>query len=334
MSLWSPVVNLLHIPPMLWQIYRQLRRQRRFMQQHLQPLLHKARLTNDGSLGAEDFKKIEHYYSLAVPAVLGEAWAALRGKPLQPNERYAATMLATTTGLYDDYFEHKALTDDYIENLYRHPEQYTGQNSNEKLANFCWLEALRKGASAEALTHYAHLVHRAQIASRRQLLPDTSLAEIETTTFDKGGYSVLIYLSVLQAPMSAADAELLYCAGALLQLENDLFDVYKDQRDGIRTLATTATDIAPLRTLYLQRWLQVKQAIAQTGYPAAGKARFRRILSAIVARGFVCLDMLAVRQHQNGGVFNPAVFTRKQLICDMEKPQNLLKTLYYFARYT
>jgi hypothetical protein len=304
------------------------------MQQYLQPLLHNARLTNDGSLSDEDFKKIENYYSLAVPAILGEAWAALRGKPLQPNERYAATMLATTTGLYDDYFERKALTDEYIENLYRYPEQNSGQNSNEKLANFCWLEALRKGASAEALIHYAHLVHRAQIASRRQLVPDTSLAEIETTTFDKGGYSVLIYLSVLQAPMSTADAELLYCAGALLQLENDIFDVYKDHRDGIRTLATTATDIAPLRTLYHKKWLQVKHAITQTDHPAAGKARFKRILSAIVARGFVCLDMLAVRQRQNGGVFNPAVFTRKQLICDMEKPLNLLKTLYYYARYT
>ncbi|MCU0375234.1 MAG: hypothetical protein MUF24_07995 [Chitinophagaceae bacterium] len=334
MRLWSSAVNLLYILPMLGQIYRQLRRQRRFMQEHLNPLLQQARLTNDGSLGTEDFKKIENYYSLAVPAVLGEAWAALRGRPLAPNERYAATMLATTTGLYDDYFENKTLSDDYIENLYRYPAQYTGQNSNEKLANYCWREALEKGASAEALTHYAHLVHTAQIASRRQLLPDTSLAEIESTTFDKGGYSVLIYLSVLQAPMDALDTEMLYQAGALLQLENDLFDVYKDQRDGIRTLATMAADIAPLRALYLQRWLLVKQAIAHTSHPAAGKARFRRILSAIVARGFVCLDMLATRQHQNGGVFNPAVFTRKQLICDMEKPQNLLKTLYYFTRYT
>jgi hypothetical protein len=56
------------------------------------------------------------------------------------------------------------------------------------------------------------------------------------------------------------------------------------------------------------------------------------MLAAIVSRGFVCLHMLQEREKQNNGNFNPGAFTRKQLICDMEKPINLLRTLHHYAR--
>jgi hypothetical protein len=51
-----------------------------------------------------------------------------------------------------------------------------------------------------------------------------------------------------------------------------------------------------------------------------------------LARCFVCLD-----QYENlekiSGTFQPHTYSRQQLICDMEKPKNLLSSFSYFTKY-
>jgi hypothetical protein len=44
---------------------------------------------------------------------------------------------------------------------------------------------------------------------------------------------------------------MLYKLGGVLQLSNDIFDVYKDSKDDIYTLVTTAKKISELRKLFL-----------------------------------------------------------------------------------
>jgi hypothetical protein len=109
--------------------------------------------------------------------------------------------------------------------------------------------------------------------------------------------------------------------------------VYKDSRISIKTWVTHGGDIALIRSFYLNKWLELKEIIHQTSHPAKGKKAFLGIMCAIVSRGFVCLDMLAQCQKENGGIFNPMDFERKQLICDMELPFNMLKSVHYFCKY-
>lgn len=302
------------------------------MQAELAPFLQQSLLQSDGSLTDADVSKILRYYGLAVPGMLGEAFAALRERPLGETERKGCTWLGATTGLFDDFFENTSLADSYIESLYRLPRLYTGNNSNEKLANHCWQLALKHCANTNLLTDMAAMVHRSQSDSRLQKANNPGTEALRRITFDKGGFSVLFYMSFFYEQVPPEEEKLFYDAGALLQLENDLFDVYKDHRDGITTLVTGGQKIASLRTLYLERWQQVKQSLAQTRFGPRGKQQFLEILCGLASRGLVCLDMLQKRENENHGIFDPAVFTRKQLICDMEKPVNLLRTLHYYAR--
>ena len=289
-------------------------------------------LDNDGSLTEADAAKMLRYYGLAVPGILGEAFAALRCSSLSEKERRGCTWLGATTGLFDDFFENTSLDDGYIELLYRQPAMYTGNNSNEKLANHCWLLALKHCANADLLTDMAGMVHRSQSESRLQKNNNPGKEALRRITFDKGGYSVLFYMSFFYREIPPADENLFYHAGALLQLENDLFDVYKDHQGHITTLVTGGMKIAPLRTIYLDFWAKTKQYLNETSYSPAGKKQFLKILCGLVSRGLVCLDMLQQRENENHGNFDPAVFTRKQLICDMEKPVNLLRTMHYYAK--
>jgi hypothetical protein len=324
-------MNVFHIPAMLWQVRRQLQVQKHFMQAHLKPFLHEHLASNDGSIDADDIRKIEKYYGLAVPAILGEAFAQLRGMQLSHTERLAATFLGASTGLYDDLFDKKQLPDDYINNMFHHTDTISPQNNFEKMLMASWGRTKDLCASKELLAHYAIGIHQLQIETKQQQTGHLSTEAIERLTFDKGGYSVLLYMSLFYRSMPVADEKMYYNAGALLQLENDIFDVYKDSMAGIKTLVTQGKDMAVLRALYAQKWGEVKESIHQTAYSAKGKKAFTRMLCAIVSRGFVCLDMLEKRQSENTGIFDPLVFERKKLICDMEKPVNLLRTIHYYC---
>ncbi len=317
---------------MLFRVHRQLKTQKAFLTTELTPFLQQTLAQNDGSLSEKDISKIRRYYGLAVPGILAEAFAVLRGNSLSENERRGCTWLGATTGLFDDFFENTSLDDAYIELLYRQPTMYPGKNANEKLANHCWLMALKYCTNADLLTDMAGMVHRSQSESRLQKNNNPGREAVRRITFDKGGYSVLFYMSFFFNDIPPADEKLFYQAGALLQLENDLFDVYKDHQDKISTLVTGGTKIALLRTIYLGLWAETKQYLSQTSYSSRGKKQFLKILCGLVSRGLVCLDMLQKRENENRGIFDPAAFTRKQLICDMEKPLNLLRTIHYYAK--
>jgi hypothetical protein len=178
----------------------------------------------------------------------------------------------------------------------------------------------------------AAMVHRSQSDSRLQKANHPGEEALRRITFDKGGFSVLFYMSFFYQNMPNADEKLFYNAGALLQLENDLFDVYKDHGDNIVTLVTGGMKIASIRKIYLEQWAKTKQSLSETSFTQSGKRHFLKILCGLVSRGLVCLDMLQKRENENNGFFDPAVFARKQLICDMEKPVNLLRTMHYYAK--
>jgi hypothetical protein len=118
-----------------------------------------------------------------------------------------------------------------------------------------------------------------------------------------------------------------------MQLENDIFDIYKDHLDGIKTLATTETKIDNLRNFYRSLLEDVLLAADKTTFPEKNKKKFIDIILMIICRGFVCLDMLEKNEKRSNNVFTINNYGRKDLICDMEKPLNILKTVDYFARY-
>lgn len=64
-----------------------IKKQHRFIATELDEILATAKRSNDGSLDASDFKKITHYYGLAVPAILGDSICALRGFKMTKKEK-------------------------------------------------------------------------------------------------------------------------------------------------------------------------------------------------------------------------------------------------------
>jgi len=310
-----------------------LKSQRLFIRKTIAIDIEKARKTNDNSLDEYDFKKIRDYYGYAVPAILGESYCLLRGKKMSEKERMAITYLGSLSGLFDDFFDKSNIPESDILSLVEHPEKMSPLNSNQQLFLQFYLKALENSADINRIKNYFLKVFNAQILSKKQLLEGIDKNEIEYITFEKGGVSFLFYRTIFSEHISEVESLLFYKLGALMQLENDIFDVYKDHKAGIKTLATTEKNIEDLRKHYHLLTDELFDIAKSTCFVEKNRTKFLRFTLLTICRGFVCLDMLQENQRLTHNEFLIDNYERKDLICDMEKPKNFFRTIKYYLKY-
>lgn len=310
-------------PGLLLSVLWQLRTQRSFLQQHIQPLLDEALHNGDGSIEESDIKKINNYYGLAAPAIVGEAFCVLQGRPISKEERMASTCQGAMTGLFDDFFDKHPTPETRLNDLVHHPDSITANNASEKLFLHFYKEALRHVPDPEEMKAQLVKVQQAQQASKRQEDADVSKEEIESITLQKGGESLIFYRMAFNDRVCGSELDMLMQLGGLIQLSNDIFDLYKDRQQGIQTLVTLTRDIRSLRTYYLEWIDRFCKMVLQSGYHRNRALQFiERFSITVFSRSLVCLDQFEKLQRQSGNVFDPQLYTRSQLICDMDKGVN------------
>ncbi|MBC7872925.1 MAG: class 1 isoprenoid biosynthesis enzyme [Ferruginibacter sp.] len=322
--------NMFSVPGTASALLRSRKTQQLFLRENILPLLQEAEQSNDGTLEASDFKKITGYYGLAIPAIVGDSFATLRGKKLTTKERLALSYLGTITGLFDDFFDKHQLEDEKIRALLEQPDSLTGQNSSEKLFLDCYRKALGQAHDPQLVLHYFRKVYDAQIESKKQAQPGLTEEEILRITLHKGAVSVLFYRAAMEHPFLPGEEDAIYKMGGLMQFGNDIFDIYKDRNGGIHTLLTTTKKIDRVRSLFREVMEESFTSISGLGYSSGNIKEYLRIFSlALCSRCFVCLDQLESKEQLTGNLFSPGEYSRQDLICDMEKTGNRWKSLVY-----
>jgi len=272
-------------------------------------------------------------YGIYVPLFIGEAFAVLRGNNIAENERVALTSLGCMTALFDDLFDEGQYNDEFIRNLLENP--FEPENETPQLAVLVKLYNLflnNTKHSAEAKLLMSH-IYDAQVASRKQKNPDIGTAELEQITYNKGGFTMQLYRLAFENELTDTENILFYKLGAIGQLENDIFDVYKDFKEGINTLVIIENQIDNLKQRYNSLQREVFAAIEKLHFTNAQKYQFRLICSLIIARGYVAIAQLEKLSAKTNHIFSPSFYSRSELICDMEKPLNRIKLLYYAVKY-
>lgn len=326
--------NLIKLIPTYQALLSDVRKQKRYVRDVLEPDIQKARQTNDGSLDEEDFKKMRGYYGFGVPAIVGEGFCTLRGRAMSKKERFANTYQGALTGLFDDFFDKTNPDRDDILKMMKSPEVYNAESSLERL----FVDFLSKvHKNIEDREYFALTFRRvfdAQLESELQLREDITLDQIKAITFSKGGHSLLFYRSVFENKLSVTEEEALFNAGGLMQLGNDIFDVWKDAPQNIKTLVTACKNISEVREVFNVQMNKTLSLFEQTSFPRTNISKYLHKLVLGISRCFFCLDQLEGLESQSNGQFNPAAYSREEMICDMEKPLNMLRSIRYYLNYT
>ncbi len=318
----------------IYSLLQSVKKQHRFIAKHISPILEEAKKTNDGSLDASDFKKITHYYGLAVPAILGDSICVLRGYSMSEKERSALTYQGAMTGLFDDFFDKFEMPEDKLKVFMERPNEIKGNTSAEKLFMIFYKKALEKSQDSSLVSHYLNEVYKAQVESKKQSGHYLTTEEILDITLKKGGVSVLFYRASMSHPFLPGEEKALLEMGGLMQFGNDIFDVYKDQKNEIDTLVTTTKKIRETRIQFSNQMEKSFEMAVNLNYKLNDKKKYLNlILMSLCSRCFVCFDQLAKNELLTDSLFSPSQYTREQLVCDMDKLQNKWRTIKYFIKY-
>jgi hypothetical protein len=329
----STFLNAIESPALLFRLLKNLQQQKKFMQQHILPLLDDAKKNNDGSLDGEDFKKITHYYGLAVPAILGEAFCQLRGNAMTDKERIASTCQGAITGLGDDFFDKNRMGEAELKSFLERPQDFNGKTSAEKLFLHFYKTVLTNTDNPQQVQRRLYDVYFAQVKSKLQSKNLADKEAIKNITVAKGGTSLVFYRSVFSNTLNIDEEKMLYQLGGVMQIGNDIFDVYKDVQSGVNTLVSTAENIEPVRILFKQLMNQGYGLAFACGYKKSNVKKFIGIISlGIFSRCLVCLDHLEKTEVLLDNKFIPSLCSRQQLICDMDTAGGKWASLKYHIR--
>lgn len=243
--------NLALLPWVYFFLLKNVNRQKKFIRNSLEEELNFFRNNKDGSLSAADFKKINSYYALGVPAILGESLAYLRGEQLTERERSCLTYLGGISGLLDDLFDAPGKGAEHLKEFIQSPEKLYPSNSHEKLLLYFYKKGLTFSDHPEEIQKQAEKVYEAQQLSLQQKDSFPSSESLNDIIYSKGGSSFIYYRLCLKDLPDKAEVDFLYHLGGLMQLGNDIFDVWEDHLSETQTAATICKNINELRSHFL-----------------------------------------------------------------------------------
>lgn len=323
------LLNLAKFPFVLWKIKSQMKTQNVFIRTVLLPILNKFEKSNDGSLTELDFKKIKNYYGLGSVVLVGEAIAGLHNRTISKRERKALTFVSAITGLYDDFFD-KAVPDlERIKKLSDPNQNVKGLTTHESLFRELLLIALENIYNVEASKENAREVYDNQVESLKQQTDWLKWEELLEISMNKGGASMLLYRSTLSAEISKEESDALFRIGGQLQVCNDIFDVVKDLKEGIRTVATKANTIQQLRSLLQEIDEENRVLINSLNLP--GTAYFNSRIKFVTSQTFVALDYYEKATQLTGNKFQPEAYKAQQITLSMTNPFNFLKAVWKYC---
>jgi hypothetical protein len=268
-------------------------------------------MTTGTDFTSEEKKRLRHYWYGV--CYLCSVFDRLRGRRLSRQEMLRITPAAALAAFFDDLSHQKSLVHAPT------PEDF-GRAADPRGRTLHWLQRvylIAPDAQENALKETVGAVYEAE------KLPEHSIEDMVYKSAEKGGRSVLLFRHLLDDVPDDKSRQALFQFGALLQLCDDILDIWFDNRDGIRTPATFFAEHQNLDGLVQLLESQIHQtrtaflaADARRGLPAWAAVHF------IVSITRVSLDRYTALSKKNGTL---PLDNRRQMVTDMAQWPNRLR---------
>lgn len=219
------------------------------------------------ALSSREKRRLKHYHYGTT--YLGVVFCALRGYPRSRREEYLFTNLAALACFFDDLVDAFRRNDDSGRKWRDNPEEY-GRTADSRGLALHFLHNIYRALPSGDLEQFKTFMHRVfnvETAGRQHPSAMRGAQEslpLEKITAEKGGCSVLLFRRLLANPLSDGEREALFQFGYLIQLCDDIFDLWHDRQAGNHTLATylaERNDVAKLSQVFENQVVVVREAI-------------------------------------------------------------------------
>ena len=231
--------------------------------------------------------------------------------------------------LGDNFFDSNTYSREQLYQLAFYPEAYPSVNEVERFFIKYSILLNQYAASKPGYQHIIRELYQSQVDSLRQLdptIPGETLAEI---TYRKGGYSILVSRFYLDLLENKSEELCWYQMGALIQLGNDIYDVYKDLHEGIHTLPNRMQKVKEIENELSTRMQEFKASVRSLAVSDCKKKKLLRRTAIIYALSFTALDQYKILENKFGDLPDLKTLPRSALIIDMELWRNRWTLMKY-----
>lgn len=296
---------------------------------HIVREMHSYLETKSYKLSAHQQKRINGH---SVIALVNNLWFhLLRGTKPSESQKRSEVYIGALAPVVDDMQDEMGYS--FADILAICTEKKKPKEQVEYLLHFIWSQLIESSTNKEELLNLFVEVGKSQEDSTKQIGGRLELAALYAITEKKGADATYFFQAIQGVKSNAQEKEAIMFLGATLQYVNDLFDVYKDNRDNIQTPMLEMSDVEAYNLLLEKRFLKLMNTFAALNYPQKHRRKLQISVMAVLSRATICADQLIKLQRSNNGTFDVNAFKRDDLVCDMDKPINIFRNIYQTSRY-
>jgi hypothetical protein len=281
--------------------------------------LHDLALPDSDALTSKEKRRLKHYFYGTT--YLSVIFCSLRGRRRNRRERRLFLHLSALACYFDDLvdaFTHPGSVETgWLDN----PEAY-GRATDPGGRALHLLQKISRDLPAHDLEQFRAFMNRV-FNAETDVAQQATAETLALHCAEKGGFSVLLFRRALPDPLSPTEQEALFQFGFLIQLCDDIFDLWHDRQAGIATPAAffaAQNDVTAMKKLFEQQVQAVQQAFARL-------PRYQTALAAIqflsgITR--VCLRHYEDLQKKHGTL---PLDDRKLMVVDMEQWRNRMRVV-------
>jgi len=279
----------------------------------------------DRAISTRVTKKVQWY--MAQGLWMASMFEALLGRTFDENERKRFVCAGSLGALSDILIDDMDIAEARMRHIIDDPGGFQADHAVEHLFQQFY-KALVETLPDVVLTSRMDLLNEiltAQLQSKKQLDPTLPAERVDALVKAKGALTICAYRGLILEDFGALEYQAMYELGGLIQYINDVDDLYKDGRQGIRTFAT-ARDSLEEMALEIDRQKTVAFQLFKTlPYDRTRKENFMFIFYGLVVGTYASLLHYARLCN-----FNYALDTILRLDKDVVKPNPFtLKALVY-----
>lgn len=275
-----------------------------------------------GRLRDDARRKILNSYSIYVPMIV-QAFSHLRGSEVSDAERERMLLYFICSTTFDDFTDRGELSERELYNIAYAPESFVAQRTEERI--FLHAHLLLNGFVKEKAAYgdATRGLFQAQIDSSLQANAAITDADLHRVTIGKGSYAVLLCSFYLDEEVSAVEKQCWFQLGGIIQLTNDLFDIWKDLQTGFQTLPVRMRDAFAFHEFFTGMVNNLEATIDALPASFERKQQFMLDMMAICSFGEFAICRLQAVQQNDAQLPDFSDLPRKTFIVDMEKPSGI-----------
>lgn len=288
---------------------------------YLRPLVAKACEQAQHNLTKEEYKKTLKYYPLLTICANADNYVLLKGRKLTKVERQKLSLMSSKATIFDDLLDEEGWDKNKVEQSIQE-----GRASNEKSSKarlFYHLEDVFDQLNIPDKYYTAlRIAKQGQYDSLQQTNSNLSKEKTLELTRNKNGYTSLLVSTLIDCEWNDNEKKIIYQSGVLGQLMNDIFDTYKDHKEGIYTMMSKISSVKEIHELYIAELDVLIDALKKTKLSKRKQYYLLRRLAPIFAFGLVGIERLYELEKKYGSVEKFPTLKREELLFDMEKWNN------------